>query len=222
MGLPFLTSNNAANTSSDTGRLEALSDGIFAIAITLLGFQLAVPVLEAPQSNGRLWSAFLDLWPNYLSFVMSFTSILIMWINHHAIFRAMARMDKFIMIANGILLLFVTAVPFVTMMIAEYLRTDAAAMAVALYAGLFVLVNLSYHGLWWTICWGGRMLDPQADRRWIRSYSLGLFIALPLYLLATFTAFWNIFVSIAILVCLWLYWGMTPFDPTVRSRLRGE
>lgn len=218
MRLPVLTSRQLAESSRDTGRLEALSDGVFAIAITLLGFQLALPVLESPQTNGHLWSAFLDLWPNYLSFVLSFASILIMWMNHHAIFRAMARMDKLVMITNGTLLLIVTAVPFVTSLIAEYLRTDAAAAAVALYAGLFVAANLSYNALWWSICWHRRLLEPQTDQRWVTSYSIGLGVAFPLYVLATFAAFWHVVVSLAILMCLWLYWGLTPFDPALRDK----
>lgn len=202
MRLPFLFSTHAAGSSSDTSRLEAFSDGIFSVAITLLGFQLVVPVLKEPATNGRLWSAFLAHWPSYLSFVLSFTSILIMWINHHAIFSVMARMDKLVIVTNGALLLLVTVVPFATSFGDGYLRIGAASLAIALYGALFVAANLAYNALWWTILRRDGLLDSRTDRRWVRSYSFGLAIAFPLYLLAALVAFWS----------------LTPFDPIVREK----
>ncbi len=74
-------------STQETSRLQACSDGVFTIAITLLGFQLVVPSLGEPVTNGQLWRALGTNWPAYLSFLLSYFSILIMWINHHAIFR---------------------------------------------------------------------------------------------------------------------------------------
>src|SRR5215469_2591255 len=106
--------------ASETGRVEAFSDGIFAIAATLLVLDLKVP-----QTGGRtLASALRSQWPTYLAFVTSFATILIMWINHHRIFTLIGRSDDRLLFYNGLLLFGVTLVPFPTALVAEYLRHD--------------------------------------------------------------------------------------------------
>jgi uncharacterized membrane protein len=69
----------------ETGRIEAFSDGVFAIAITLLVIEIKVPIHEQVQKIGLL-KALLDLWPSYLAFITSFATILVMWVHHHWIF----------------------------------------------------------------------------------------------------------------------------------------
>src|SRR6267154_1601546 len=104
----------------ETGRLEAFSDGVFAIAITLLALELKVPHLE---SGGRVTSAAIaaglaNQWPSYFAFVTSFFTVLIMWVHHHAIFRLVQRADVTLLFANGFLLMLVTVVPFPTAVVA--------------------------------------------------------------------------------------------------------
>src|SRR5882672_2129896 len=95
---------------SETGRIEAFSDGVFAIAITLLVLDLKVP--RALQDGRTLASSLGAMWPSYLAFVTSFATILIMWINHHRMFTLIGRADDRVMFYNGLLLLGVTVVPF--------------------------------------------------------------------------------------------------------------
>src|SRR5436853_5857336 len=119
----------------ETGRIEAFSDGVFAVAITLLVFDLQVPPPGETPSVATLGIALLNKWPFYLAFITSFATILIMWASHHSIFKLVYRSNTPFLVANGFLLLLVTAVPFPTSLVAEYLTTPAAALACAIYAG---------------------------------------------------------------------------------------
>src|SRR5690348_5236090 len=85
--------SDAANADKETGRLEAFSDGVFSIAITLLALELRVPNLSGPggPTARALWTELGRLWPSYLAFVTSFFTVLIMWVNHHGIFRLVRR-----------------------------------------------------------------------------------------------------------------------------------
>src|SRR5579864_4580234 len=112
-----------------TARLEAFSDGVFAIAITLLALNLQVPHVEANSAKWALASALLHQWPAYLGFVTSFFTILIMWMNHHAVFKFVHKVNARILLANGILLLITTAVPFVTGLLSEYFNLPEAKTA---------------------------------------------------------------------------------------------
>ena len=132
----------------ETGRIEAFSDGVFAVAITLLVFNLKVPQIEVGGDTNAvrdLGSALLSQWPSYLAFVTSFATILIMWVSHHSIFKMVYKSDSPFLFANGLLLMLVTVVPFPTALVAAYLTNPAAAMACAVYAGLFVLINIAYN-----------------------------------------------------------------------------
>jgi uncharacterized membrane protein len=129
----------------ETGRLEAFSDGVFAIAITLLVLELKVPSIPpAGATSAALGKALLQLWPSYFALVTSFFTILIMWMHHHAILRNVHRTDSRLHFSNGCLLLLISFVPYPTSVLAAYLQTPAAKMAAAFYAGTFVLVALCF------------------------------------------------------------------------------
>lgn len=120
---------------SDTDRTEAFSDGVFAIAITLLILEIRIPDLGTGDAGPGLWVALAALWPSYLAFALSFFTILIMWINHHEIMRLVRRVDYPFFFANGLVLLTVTFVPFPTAVLARHLATSEATAAVAFYCG---------------------------------------------------------------------------------------
>src|ERR1044071_3471000 len=96
----------------ETGRIEAFSDGVFAIAITLLVLDLKVPMER--HGDRELLTALAQQWPTYLAYVTSFSTILIMWINHHRVFSLIGRADDRLLFYNGLLLLGVSIVPFPT------------------------------------------------------------------------------------------------------------
>lgn len=97
-------------------RLEAFSDGVFAVAITLLVLDLRVPRDAQP---GGLGHALNDLWPNYASYVVSFFIIGIIWVNHHAMLGFIRRVDRTLLFLNLLLLLFIALIPFPTALLAE-------------------------------------------------------------------------------------------------------
>jgi len=128
------------------GRLEAFSDGVFAIAITLLVLEIPVPSVE----HGELPDALLDQWPVYAAYVVSFAIIGIIWINHHAVFGYIERVDRGLLFLNLNLLLWVALIPWPTSLLAEYMQaggTDERAAALV-YALTMTFMGASFGGLW--------------------------------------------------------------------------
>src|SRR3954464_3048352 len=123
----------------ETARLEAFSDGVFAIGATILVLDLRLPTVE-DVTTGRSVRAVLDRWPSYFAFALSFATILIMWINHHAGMGLIARIDGLLMFANGFVLFMIATLSFPTAIVGEYLTGSAAKGAVFTYA-MFVLVT---------------------------------------------------------------------------------
>ena len=142
----------------ESRRIDAFSDGVFAIAITLLILELRAPDLDGAASNGELWRALRGLWPSYLAFVFSFVVILIMWVNHHGLFLMARDVDGLVKFANGPLLLMVTFVPFPTAVLARHLGTPAADAAAAFYCGTFVAISVTYNLLFYAIAFRRRLV----------------------------------------------------------------
>jgi uncharacterized membrane protein len=193
----------------ETGRLEAFSDGVFAIAITLLALELKVPHFGTGGDMTAQLIAGLDgQWPGYFAFVTSFFTVLIMWVHHHAIFRLVHRVDATLLFTNGFFLMLVTLVPFPTAVVAEYLRTPAARAACVFYAGFFVLISIGF----WVLLWASfrkSVLDADANPATIsrlrKSYRLGP----PLYLAATVAGLFSPWLAMGICTALWIAWAAT-------------
>jgi uncharacterized membrane protein len=196
----------------ETGRVEAFSDGVFAVAITLLVFSLQVPMLNNPYTPEHLVNMLLKQWPSYLAFCISFATILIMWISHHSMFKLIDKSDTLFMFANGFLLLLVTVVPFPTQLIATYLLTSAAGVACAVYAGLFLTINLAYNLLWWLAAYQSHLLKDDISLALIHARSRNYASGVPCYLVALLLAFWSPALSIGICSVLWLFWAFTTYE----------
>ena len=108
-------------------RFEAFSDGVFAFAITLLALGLVLPEFKAPPTEGELTGALLRLWPNLLAYLLSFSVIGIMWQNHHALFRSVARVDRTTVLLNFFLLAVTVFIPFATSVLGSYAALRPAA-----------------------------------------------------------------------------------------------
>ncbi|NTU68522.1 MAG: DUF1211 domain-containing protein [Chlorobiaceae bacterium] len=132
---------------NETVRIESFSDGVFAIAITLLVIEIKIPEREQVEQLG-LWLALLNLWPSYLAFLTSFATILVIWIQHHWIFVLVDRYDHALFYLNGLLLLFVTFIPFPTALLAEYLLHHESRVAANIYTGIFLAISISFDLLW--------------------------------------------------------------------------
>jgi uncharacterized membrane protein len=195
----------------ETNRLEAFSDGVFAVAITLLVFNLNVPIVSQTAPPQVLEKQLFDQWPAYLAFIISFATILIMWVNHHGLFKLIYRSNPSFMFVNGFLLLFVTIVPFPTRLVALYLTTPSAATACAVYAGIFVIINLAYNLLWWSAAYYHHLLRPDVSPLVIRTRTRNNLFGLPCYLIAMFLAFWSPLASFGICSLLWFFWAFTSY-----------
>src|SRR6266850_3656217 len=150
---------------SETARVEAFSDGIFAIAITLLVLNIRVPSPDLTGHGGTLLPALLRLWPAYLGYLISFFTIGIMWVNHHSMFVLIRRTDRYFLLLSVFFLMWIAFLPFPTAVLAEYLsEPKGRRVAVALYSATFVLIAVAYNALWWYAVRGGRLLDENADR----------------------------------------------------------
>jgi uncharacterized membrane protein len=134
----------------DRGRLEAFSDGVFAVAITLLVIDLAVP----EPGHGALGQQLTSHWPSFAAYVVSFLTIGIIWVNHHGLFRNFADIDRTMLFLNLLMLFFVVTIPFATATMAAYLRDGGAdaSLAAAIYQGVFLCMSVTFGGLFlWSV-----------------------------------------------------------------------
>lgn len=153
----------------ETARLEAFSDAVFAIAITLLALELRVPQLPEAADGATLGRALLAEWPGYLAFVISFGTILVMWINHHWLLRIITRSDQVFLLLNGLLLMLITAVPFPTSLASSYLRRPGAPLAVAVWSTYFAVIAIAFNILWRYARRGRRLIGPDVPQALIDS-----------------------------------------------------
>jgi uncharacterized membrane protein len=195
----------------DRNRLEAFSDGVFAVAITLLALNLAIP----GPGHGALLTQLVHLWPSLVAYPISFFTIGVIWVNHHAVVRSVKVVDRTLLFINLVLLLFVVVIPAATSVMAEYLTSGGqdAHLAVALYAAVFEGMGASFAAMFaWTLREGRAVRDvPREARRraWLR-FSPGL----AAYLLAIAVAFASAPAALAIVGLAAVYYV---FERTPRS-----
>jgi len=183
-----------------TSRVEAFSDGVFAIAMTLLILEIRVPHGEHP-----LWEELLALWPSYIAFLMSFAVILIMWVNHHELLRMAKGVNYPFLFANGFLLLSVTFVPFPTAVLAQNLATAEARTAVALYCATFVANALGWNLLFGTMV-RGRLLRHDVTEEAVSKVRRAYYFGILVYVAATGLAFIRPVLGLLLNVSLWALW----------------
>jgi len=140
-----------------TTRLEAFSDGVFAIAITLLVLEIGVP--ESAFDN--LWRGILDQWPSYLAYATSFITIGGIWLAHHGLFRRLAAADARVMRINLLVLMAVAFLPFPTKLMAEAIRdSDAERAAVIFYGATLLVISILMWALWATVARDRSLVHP--------------------------------------------------------------
>lgn len=199
-----------------TGRLEAFSDGVFAIAITLLILEVQVPPGPAPLSD-RLVAA----WPVEVSFVISFLLIGIMWINHHSMLVLIRAADHLLVVANLILLLTVTVIPFTTSVVSDQMAHGNAAdqrTAAVLYSLGFVAFTVAFNALWWCAASGRRLLKPDLADRVITGQTRRALIGIPTFGVATLIALVNPQLSFGVVGGLALLYLLPPGLPATLAR----
>ncbi len=193
----------------ETGRTEAFSDGVFAIAITLLVLELKVPSREVALAKGGLQQALLGQWAMYLAFLTSFATVLVMWVNHHALFTHIRRSRMPFLYLNGLLLFFVTLIPFPTAILAGYIGSGEEPLAVKIYAAICVAICVAFNLLWHYASHGGRLLDRRADMDQVRAITRQYYFGPPLYAVAFVLAFSHAIASLVLCILLALFFAFT-------------
>lgn len=156
-------------TRWDTGRTEAFSDGVFAIAITLLVLDIRVP----EEDFEHLWKGIVHQWPAYLGYVTSFLSIGWLWLAHHGIFRRLRYANRQVMTINLLLLMAVSFLPYPTRLIAEGIRNDEAERAAVIFYGLSLLaIAALFSALWGAVVQDRELLKPDVSDDEVRAIAV--------------------------------------------------
>ena len=149
-----------------TGRIEAFSDGVFAIAITLLILEVRVPHSEFDN----LWRGIAHQWPSYLAYVTSFVTIGGIWLVHHGIFRRLQYANSWVMRINLALLMAVSFLPFPTKLLAEAIHdTGAERAAVIFYGATLLVISFLLSALWGVVRRDRDLLKPEVSEQEIKA-----------------------------------------------------
>lgn len=164
----------------ETGRVEAFSDGVFAIAITLLVLDIGVP----ENAFADLPRAILHEWPEYLGYATSFLTIGGLWLAHHAVFRRLRSANNAVMRINLLLLMAVSFLPYPTRLVAEAIRSSSAERAAVVFYGLSLLaISVLFSILWAAIAHDRELLRPEVGDDEVRaitaaaSPNIGFYVA---------------------------------------------
>ena len=200
----------SSEAARDRDRIVNLSDGVFAIAITLLVLDIRVPDIPESMVATELPAALFSLWPKYLGYVLSFVVISTLWIVHHSIFRPIRECDRGLLYLNFLFLMFVAFVPFPTSLLGEY---GAHRLPVAVYAATLALGRLLLTAIHWHSTKNDRLVDEAQDPREVRFFLIrGL--AMPVvFLLSIGVSFFSVSAAI------WSWVVMIVVDAVVLRRM---
>jgi uncharacterized membrane protein len=181
-----------------TARMETFSDGVFAIAATLLVLEIGVSASQ-DQHLGR---ALVDLWPSYLAYATSFLIIGIIWVNHHECVACMGRVDRTMLFLNIVFLMVVSFIPFPTKLVAEHLQREGEHAAVYAYA-LTLLAMAVLYNVWWRYARRGRrLIDESVPQSRIDAISRAFDPGVPLYVVVLVVAFVSPLASVVLTLLL--------------------
>jgi uncharacterized membrane protein len=155
----------------ETGRVEAFSDGVLAIAITLLVLEISVP----ESAFDDLWRGIVDEWPSYLAYATSFITIGGIWVAHHGMFRRLKYANRRVMLMNLLLLMAVAFLPFPTKLMAEAIHEpDATRAAAIFYGGSLFVASLLLSFLWRSVAYDRKLLMPEVDEKEAKAIMLAV------------------------------------------------
>jgi uncharacterized membrane protein len=187
---------------NETARVEAFSDGVLAIVITLLVLELQVP--RGLLTDSAVGSALAHEWPSYLAFITSFTTVGIMWVNHHRLFTLIGRVDHWLLMLNLLLLFFVCIVPYPTAIVAEYLGGDSARTATLALGGVFFCTSVVFNILWRYASASRRLIANEVSQHIVdaqtRQYRVGPIGYLASFLLAFVSPTASVVINLAMAI----------------------
>lgn len=190
---------DADQTAMTTARIEAFSDGVFSIAITLLVLNLHVPV------SRNLTGTLLNMWPSYVAYVVTFLIIGVVWMNHHLMFHYIRRADRVLLVLNLFLLLSVSVLPWPANILAEAMRTgEGKNTAAAVYGATLFVGGLFFNAIWVYASVGHRHLGAHITRAQAalirRRFSLGPLLYLGAAIIGVFNASCSLFIYAGLLI----------------------
>src|SRR5215471_13831767 len=201
----------------ETGRLEAFSDGVFAVAITLLVLTIKIPGVDTSASevlnDTKLWSLLFNELPMLAAYITSFATIGVMWINHHRLYTHIKRTNTILMLLNLLLLLVIVFVPVPTAFVAEYLVHPDQHAAALLYTGTMVILAICFNLLWRYASYHNRLIGKNADPRAVRAISIQYWFGPLPYLVAFILALFSTPASITLCFILALFFALPPRLP---------
>ena len=185
----------------DSGRVEAFSDGVFAIAITLLVLDLRV------SGEGPLFHQLLAAWPHYFAYVVSFLTIGIMWMNHHTILAHVSQVDRPLLVFNLLLLMGIVAIPFPTALVAEHLRDADGTVATVTYGLVMIVISAGFAALWVYVVTHAPSLGAVVPQGALRQSVPGFTLGGAVYAAGTLiAAFWSPVAGLIIFGALAVYY----------------
>ena len=195
----------------DSRRAEAFSDGVFAVAITVLVFGL-LDIGSRALTAGVL----LHAWPHYFAYVVSFLTIGIMWMNHHTIMAHVARVDRPLLVLNLLLLMGVVAIPFPTQLVAEHLRGNGGTAATVTYGLVMIAISAGFAAMWVYVVTHASSLGGAVPQDALRRSALGWTLGGAVYLAGTLiAAFWSAIAGLVIFGLLGVFYLFEHLpDPT--------
>jgi len=184
---------------SDTARLETFSDGVFAIAATLL-------ILDVRLSGGgSVAHQFVNAWPSYAAYAISFATLGIVWVNHHTVFTQIGRVDRTFLFINVLFLMVIAFSPFPTRVLAEHLREGSKAAAFA-YGLTFTVMAVCYGALWFYAAVGRRLIAPEADQRTVSGISRSFAPGSVIYGTATLSSLISAWLAVGLYAAIALFY----------------
>jgi len=187
-------------------RLALFSDGVFAIAITLLILEIKVPPIDSIHSVNDLVSALVHLWPSFFAFVYSFGGILVQWIIHHSTFNHLDKMSRAFIYTNGFLLLTIVFFPFPTALLAEYINTDYAMPAIVFYGMASVANSFAWFLFIRSVQKPKRLLNDVFSHEEYNKLKASNRFAFVVYLSTAILAVWFPYTALIINIAVWLLW----------------
>jgi uncharacterized membrane protein len=186
-----------------TGRIEMFSDGVFAIAITLLVLEI-----QPPEDTSRLAHELRELWPSYVAYVVSFLLIGLVWANHHTMFEHIVRADRWLLFLNVLLLLDVAFLPFPTAVMAHAFQNGAGEkVAVVFYGTTLVVGGVFFNAIWQYARWNHRLLGPHISAEEARAIGQRFLLGPILYGVGTALGAFSAEAGVAVFAFLILfYW----------------
>lgn len=198
----------------ETQHLEAFSDGVFAIAITLLVLEIRPPHL----AEGEVLSgALLRLWPSYAAYAFSFLMIGILWVNHHSFFRLFRRVNHTFLVMNVFFLMFVSFIPFPTAVLADHLKEHELQTAVTFYTLGLALPVLVWLGMWLYGSRQYRLIDQRLEPAFVTFLTRQYAISNALYVGAVLVSLVSAALGLAICVGISLLYLIPPRQPRYRD-----